>query len=171
MISTVADGADSVVATDVDGDGDTDVLSASFNDDKIAWYENTSSPDCNENGIPDECDLDCGPQGGSCDLPGCGLSIDCNDNGTLDSCDLAAGTSTDCQGNGILDECETLPRLVSGANCVFHGEAGEFCLDLPLDDTGATEPRLGGGGQLVLVCGATLDTTGAAGQANIFTKR
>ena len=28
-------------AADVDGDGDLDVLSASFNDDKIAWYENT----------------------------------------------------------------------------------------------------------------------------------
>ena len=38
-ISTSADLARSVFATDVDGDGDTDVLSASFNDDKIAWYE------------------------------------------------------------------------------------------------------------------------------------
>ena len=40
IISTEADGAASVFATDVDGDGDTDVLSASFLDDKIAWYEN-----------------------------------------------------------------------------------------------------------------------------------
>ncbi len=40
VISTAADGARSVFAADVDGDGDTDVLSASFNDDKIAWYEN-----------------------------------------------------------------------------------------------------------------------------------
>ena len=30
-------------AADVDGDGDTDVLSASFYDDKIAWYENDGS--------------------------------------------------------------------------------------------------------------------------------
>ena len=35
-----ADGAQSVFAADVDGDGDLDVLSASSNDDKIAWYEN-----------------------------------------------------------------------------------------------------------------------------------
>jgi ribosomal protein S14 len=35
-----ADGARSVYAVDVDGDGDMDVLSASENDDKIAWYEN-----------------------------------------------------------------------------------------------------------------------------------
>jgi hypothetical protein len=39
-ISTAADGAYSVFAADVDGDGDVDVLSASVNDNKIAWYEN-----------------------------------------------------------------------------------------------------------------------------------
>jgi hypothetical protein len=39
-ISSEADGAQSVIAVDVDGDGDIDVLSASFNDDRIAWYEN-----------------------------------------------------------------------------------------------------------------------------------
>ena len=42
-ITTAADGAISVFAADVDGDGDLDVLSASFNDDKIAWYENDGS--------------------------------------------------------------------------------------------------------------------------------
>jgi len=41
VISTAADGATAVVATDVDGDGDLDVLSASIYDSKIAWYENT----------------------------------------------------------------------------------------------------------------------------------
>ena len=39
-ITTTADGAWSVYATDLDGDGDADVLSASEIDDKIAWYEN-----------------------------------------------------------------------------------------------------------------------------------
>ena len=33
----------SVFAADVDGDGDLDVLSASVDDDKIAWYENDGS--------------------------------------------------------------------------------------------------------------------------------
>ena len=42
-ITTAADGAISVFAADVDGDGDTDVLSASFSDNKIAWYENDGS--------------------------------------------------------------------------------------------------------------------------------
>lgn len=35
-------GARSVYAADLDGDGDNDVLSASKDDGKIAWYENTS---------------------------------------------------------------------------------------------------------------------------------
>lgn len=41
IITTNADAAHSVYATDIDGDGDIDVLSASSGDNKIAWYENT----------------------------------------------------------------------------------------------------------------------------------
>jgi hypothetical protein len=40
VITTLANGADFVVAADVDGDGDQDALSSSFFDSKIAWYEN-----------------------------------------------------------------------------------------------------------------------------------
>ncbi|MCP4711420.1 MAG: hypothetical protein GY869_22600, partial [Planctomycetes bacterium] len=42
VITTTADGAMSVYAADLDGDGDSDIISASFEDDKIAWYENTN---------------------------------------------------------------------------------------------------------------------------------
>ncbi len=54
VISAVANGATSVFAKDVDGDGDTDVLSASFNDDKVAWYESdgSSPPTFTEREIP-----------------------------------------------------------------------------------------------------------------------
>jgi hypothetical protein len=50
------------------------------------------SPDCQPNGIPDACDVDCGPQGGQCDIPGCGLSEDANANGVPDECECADGT-------------------------------------------------------------------------------
>lgn len=40
VITTDAELARSVAATDVDGDGDADVLSASSYDDRVAWYEN-----------------------------------------------------------------------------------------------------------------------------------
>ncbi|EGB01995.1 hypothetical protein AURANDRAFT_69297, partial [Aureococcus anophagefferens] len=43
IITTLADFAYSVFAIDVDGDGDVDVLSASFSDDTVAWYENDGS--------------------------------------------------------------------------------------------------------------------------------
>ncbi len=40
IITTNADHALSVYASDLDGDGDMDILSASYLDNKIAWYEN-----------------------------------------------------------------------------------------------------------------------------------
>jgi hypothetical protein len=40
VITTAADGASDVFAADLDRDGDIDVLTASANDDTVAWYEN-----------------------------------------------------------------------------------------------------------------------------------
>ena len=40
MITSTADDAYGVFAVDLDGDSDIDVLSASYGDDTIAWYEN-----------------------------------------------------------------------------------------------------------------------------------
>jgi hypothetical protein len=45
------------------------------------------SGDCNDNGIPDDCE------------------VDCNGNAAPDDCDIAAG-ATDVDGNGIPDSCE-----------------------------------------------------------------
>ena len=54
-------------------------------------------PDCNVNGVPDDCDLaDCA------DEVWC---EDCNSNGVLDECDIADGTLTDADGNGVPDSC------------------------------------------------------------------
>jgi hypothetical protein len=41
LISGQADGVQSVIAIDMDNDGDMDVVTASYEDHKIAWYENT----------------------------------------------------------------------------------------------------------------------------------
>lgn len=77
------------------------------------------SADCNENGVPDECENDCNSNGvdDACDVStgvsedcnGDGVPDECNDcNGNLldDSCDIAEGTSADCNDNGVPDECD-----------------------------------------------------------------
>ena len=56
VISNSADYAYSVHAADVDGDGDIDVLSASKEDDKIAWYENDGSESFTEHSISTSAD-------------------------------------------------------------------------------------------------------------------
>ncbi len=70
-------------------------------------------PDCNGNGVGDECDIargtsdDCNGNGvpDECDLSS-GTSQDCNGNGVPDECDLSSGTSQDCNANNIPDECD-----------------------------------------------------------------
>ena len=58
--------------------------------------------DCNSNGIPDSCDLECGLPLGYCrnNWPQtCGQSEDCNESGIPDECE-------DCNSNGIPDSCD-----------------------------------------------------------------
>ncbi|MCA9291559.1 MAG: hypothetical protein KDA25_10550, partial [Phycisphaerales bacterium] len=52
------------------------------------------SLDCNQNGVPDECDI------------ANGIIPDCNDNGVADACEVNDGLVEDCNGNEIPDECE-----------------------------------------------------------------
>ncbi len=47
--------------------------------------------DCTENGIPDECDLDCGTTGSPCDVVGCALGSDADGDGVPDECDTCPG--------------------------------------------------------------------------------
>ncbi len=44
VIATGIDGAWMAVVADVDGDGDLDAVSASWNDDTVAWFENDGTP-------------------------------------------------------------------------------------------------------------------------------
>ncbi|MHC4220481.1 MAG: hypothetical protein ACYSU7_18730 [Planctomycetota bacterium] len=103
--------------------------------------------DCTDNGIPDECDIadgtnqDCNPD--VCDIadqtsPDCnGNSIpdecdeDCTDNGIPDECDIADGTSEDLDGNGIPDECEFPNDDCENATVITEGST-------PFSTLGAT---------------------------------
>jgi hypothetical protein len=75
VISTNAAGASSVVAADVDRDGDVDVLSASANDNTIAWYENRGDgigdacDNCPTVYNPDQADTDGNGVGDACQAP------------------------------------------------------------------------------------------------------
>ena len=59
--------------------------------------------DCNSNGIPDQCDIDCGLPGDSCDVPGCGQSQDYNTNGIPDECDTMVQSPRDDFEDGVID--------------------------------------------------------------------
>lgn len=65
------------------------------------------SPDCDENGIPDDEEILADP---SLDCTSNGIldicEPDCNENGSADSCDIADGLSEDCDDNGVPDECQ-----------------------------------------------------------------
>ncbi|MCH7885211.1 MAG: hypothetical protein IIC01_08165 [Planctomycetes bacterium] len=103
--------------SDCDGDGVCDI-----------------DEDCNGNGVPDPCDLDCGPAGGLCDVPNCGLAPDCNFSCVPDSCDITAGTSADCNANGVPDECDPdcdgdgIPDDCDSSCCIDSDcQAGNVC--------------------------------------------
>jgi len=63
--------------------------------------------DCDDDGIPDNCELDCNENNipDDCDII-FGISEDCNENGVPDECDIADGTANDCNFNGIPDSCD-----------------------------------------------------------------
>ena len=86
------------------------------------------APDCNSNGIPDECETDCDGNGvpDSCDLAA--GAPDCNGNGLPDLCDLSFGFEQDCDGNAIPDVCE----IESGASPDCDGNGIPDTCDLAL---------------------------------------
>ena len=108
-------GSTSVAIGDLDGDLMPDLV-VNSDSDNISVLLNQSSGGCNGNGIPDDCDIDCGPPGGACDLPGCGQSEDCNGNAIPDDCEA------DCDDDGFIDDCDAcldsdLTKLIAIEEC------------------------------------------------------
>ena len=104
--------------------------------------------DCNQNGIPDLCDIQNGTEADcdgnlvpdSCDIAS-GAVPDCNGNLVPDSCDIAAGTSLDVNMNGIPDECECAGGAPPFVYCTAKINS-QFCLPT-ISFSGA--PKLSGG--------------------------
>lgn len=79
-------------ATDLNTAGEIVGYGAHFGQGRAFLLTPRTGADCNENAIPDECELHC---------------RDCNGNGIPDECDIADGTSVDVNPqNGIPDECD-----------------------------------------------------------------
>jgi hypothetical protein len=96
-----------VYATDLDGDGDADVLSASSNDDEVAWYENLSECallDADADGLLDARELlllGTDPQ-----------DADTDADGSADGAEVAAGSDPldpDSDDDGLLDATDPAP--------------------------------------------------------------
>lgn len=110
----VGSGPLNVTAADLDGDRILDLAVANQTSSAVSVLINQASAfsqDCNENGMPDECDI---VDGTSEDVNDNGIpdecDADCNENGVPDDLDIAEGTSEDADGDGIPDECRDCNR-------------------------------------------------------------
>jgi hypothetical protein len=86
----------------------------------------TNFPDCNGNGIDDNCEITDG------------TLADCNGNWIPDLCELAQGLVRDCNGDGIPDECEIAldPMLDKNGDGILDScsyARGDFNLDGVVD--------------------------------------
>jgi hypothetical protein len=89
---------------------------ATFNGEQDVYYLRIDPNDCDGDGIPNACELDCNAPG--CNVPGCGQVQDCNDNDLPDECEQ------DCQGDGIADECQLVNNDCNGNNIPDDCEPG-----------------------------------------------
>ncbi len=76
--------------------------------------------DCDEDGVPDECEISCSGAGGFCDVfPGCGMTADCDGNNIPDNCETVCSDGDSC----------TIDACVAGIGCT-HTQIPECCNDL-----------------------------------------
>lgn len=91
IVTTVASGQPFVNPRGITQDASTgDFILVDQGADALFRVRVSGSPDCNADGVLDECQLD---------------GNDCNNNGIPDDCDIADMTSDDMDMNGVPDEC------------------------------------------------------------------
>lgn len=72
-----------------------------------------TSLDCNDNGVPDECDLVSGSTDCNANSVPDECEPDCNGNGIADACEVPPiGSQPDCDSNGIPDDCQLVEEVV-----------------------------------------------------------
>ncbi len=113
IITTDADEARYVYSIDLDGDGDNDILSASSNDDKIAWYEN---PDGTAHIITTDANG-----------ANCVFSIDLDGDGDNDVLSTAPGNNRiswfeNTDGLGSFGDQQIITSAADGASCVYGAD-------------------------------------------------
>jgi hypothetical protein len=122
VIDTNADGACYVFAADMDNDGDMDIVSASAEDNTIAWYENLGD-------IDDDGDLDWSAEDIATDADGARsvFVADMDNDGDMDIVSASEGDNTiawyenDGNANPSWD-AENIVTDADGANSVFAAD-------------------------------------------------
>lgn len=136
----VNDGLNALAAFD-DGAGPGLFLGGEFTDidgtDYVARWSCTGDNDCNDNLIPDNDEPDCDGNGlaDECDISN--GAVDCQPNGVPDVCELPQQDRND---NGVLDDCDIFHKGDWNADCavdVLDTAGLETCLSGPVDSAGA----------------------------------
>ena len=118
VITSTADGAYSVYAADLDGDGDMDVLSASEYDDTVAWYENMDG-----HGIFSEKQVITSTADGTHSVYAADLDGD-HDMDVLSASYLGATVAwyENMDGNGAFSDKKIITSRAFGANSVYAAD-------------------------------------------------
>jgi hypothetical protein len=190
VITTDADYARSVYAADLDGDGMMDVLSASYNDHTIAWYQNQGNgsfgplqeistgaigaysvyaTDLNGDSYPDVLSASRHDDKIAWHRNEMWWMSDCDGNQVSDQVDIGTGYALDCNGNGSIDACEISanPSLDADGNGILDSceAAGPYWFRSPFSQRLMTvlPPSLYGSARAdATVLGGTLATIRSA---------
>jgi len=120
-------GCHGLAVADFDGSGRQDFAVANRNSGNMAVARNASfslAPDCNHNGLPDECDIQSG------------FSQDVNGNGVPDSCEVS-GTCATCSGDVTGDHWVNGRDIQAFVACVLAGSGTGGCACADVNGSGA----------------------------------